>query len=402
MADGTTKPISQVKVGDQIANSVPGQSGVQVNTVTAIEVVQTDHDFVDVTVKPLAGASVSARSGADSSSVAASSAYEMRTSGAAGVVPIKSAVKRAAIGAAAVLATLGLATGALRSAQPSAALSSPAAALAKGSTASAPTRDAENGASRYRAGGEHGATILAAGGTITTTFLHPFYDETRTAFVQAQSLHVGDVLQTPTGNAVITEVHLYHADTVTYDLTIDGLHTFYVVAGSTPVLVHNCDPTLPGHAATCGCDNGVGEITGVSPSAGDLVVLGKAEVGEPLAQAEGGMTFNGDRYSYFHGNAEPQWVSEVRSAIANPEVNLAVDLGGLPAEPGSTAMDIFQAAAERGKVGWANGPGTDWEMRQIQLASFDDPGLAGRINWYLNGVDVNSQMTGSLLPPGVG
>jgi RHS repeat-associated protein len=247
MADGTTKPISQVKVGDQIANSVPGQSGVQVNTVTAIEVVQTDHDFVDVTVKPLAGASVSARSGADSSSVAASSAYEMRTSGAAGVVPIKSAVKRAAIGAAAVLATLGLATGALRSAQPSAALSSPAAALAKGSTASAPTRDAENGASRYRAGGEHGATILAAGGTITTTFLHPFYDETRTAFVQAQSLHVGDVLQTPTGNAVITEVHLYHADTVTYDLTIDGLHTFYVVAGNTPVLVHNCgdDPGAP-------------------------------------------------------------------------------------------------------------------------------------------------------------
>ncbi|MEU3859078.1 hypothetical protein AB0F03_17165 [Streptomyces sp. NPDC028722] len=25
------------------------------------------------------------------------------------------------------------------------------------------------------------------------------------------------------------------------DLTVDDLHTFYVLAGTTPVLVHNCD-----------------------------------------------------------------------------------------------------------------------------------------------------------------
>lgn len=114
------------------------------------------------------------------------------------------------------------------------------------------------------------------------------------------------------------------------------------------------------------------------------------------------MTFNGDNYKYFHGTAEPQWVREVRSTINNPSINIAVDLGRLDAEPGSTAMDIFQAAAERGKAGWQNGAGTDWEMRQIQIASFDDQSLAGRINWYLNGVDVNEEMAGSLLPPGVG
>jgi hypothetical protein len=28
---------------------------------------------------------------------------------------------------------------------------------------------------------------------------------------------------------------------VTYDLTIDGLHTYYVLAGKTPILVHNID-----------------------------------------------------------------------------------------------------------------------------------------------------------------
>jgi hypothetical protein len=115
------------------------------------------------------------------------------------------------------------------------------------------------------------------------------------------------------------------------------------------------------------------------------------------------MTFNGDPYAYFQGgDAVPQWTKEVRSAIDNPGVNLAVDLGGLPSEEGWTAMDVFQASAERGKVGWQNGPGTDWGMRQIQISSFDDPGLAGRIDWYMNGADVNSEMTGSLLPPGVG
>src|SRR5439155_3396305 len=38
----------------------------------------------------------------------------------------------------------------------------------------------------------------------------------------------------------VDSVRLYHATQATYDLTIGGLHTYYVLAGSTPVLVHNC------------------------------------------------------------------------------------------------------------------------------------------------------------------
>jgi hypothetical protein len=81
---------------------------------------------------------------------------------------------------------------------------------------------------------------VAAGGVVHTTFLHPFYDETQASFVEAQNLHVGDILQTPTGTAEVTDLHLFHATTTTYDLTIANLHTFYVVAGQTAVLVHNC------------------------------------------------------------------------------------------------------------------------------------------------------------------
>jgi Protein of unknown function (DUF1557). len=86
---------------------------------------------------------------------------------------------------------------------------------------------------------------LAQAGTttahLTTTFHHPFYDKTQSAFVDAKDLKQGDILQTPTGTAEVAGIRLYHADTTTYDLTIGDLHTYYVLAGATPVLVHNCD-----------------------------------------------------------------------------------------------------------------------------------------------------------------
>ncbi|WP_328587126.1 hypothetical protein [Streptomyces sp. F-3] len=39
----------------------------------------------------------------------------------------------------------------------------------------------------------------------------------------------------------MVKVKAYTAQRVTYDLSIDGLHTYHVLAGATPVLVHNCD-----------------------------------------------------------------------------------------------------------------------------------------------------------------
>lgn len=62
MADGSTKQIDQVKVGDKVADAVPGQGGVLDNTVTGVIVTHTDQDFVDVTVVPVK------KSGADQTS----------------------------------------------------------------------------------------------------------------------------------------------------------------------------------------------------------------------------------------------------------------------------------------------------------------------------------------------
>ncbi|HEV3172904.1 MAG TPA: RHS repeat-associated core domain-containing protein [Actinocrinis sp.] len=138
MADGASKPIDQVKVGDRIANNLPGAdpgTKDQTHTVTAVHVTYTDRDYTDVTI-------------------------------------------------------------------------------------ATPTGPA----------------------TITGTAHHPYWDQTTHAWTDADQLHPGDHLQTSDGNTVtVATLRDYTATTVTYNLTIDDLHSYYVVAGDTPVLVHN-DP----------------------------------------------------------------------------------------------------------------------------------------------------------------
>nr|WP_239071626.1 polymorphic toxin-type HINT domain-containing protein [Amycolatopsis sp. SID8362] len=121
------------------------------------------------------------------------------------------------------------------------------------------------------------ATASAAPATLTTTFHHPFYDVTRGAFVEAVNLQVGDRLQTPDGGeATVERVTPYHSTEVTYDLTIDQLHTYYVAAGETPVLVHNCDPYV-WKAGRPGVDN--------TPQ-GQLPTHAGIKPGEPLAEGD--------------------------------------------------------------------------------------------------------------------
>jgi hypothetical protein len=44
---------------------------------------------------------------------------------------------------------------------------------------------------------------------------------------------------------VVTAVRSYTGGATMRDLIIDTTHTYYVLAGNTPVLVHNCDWTSP-------------------------------------------------------------------------------------------------------------------------------------------------------------
>ncbi|MEW2505948.1 polymorphic toxin-type HINT domain-containing protein [Amycolatopsis sp. NPDC047767] len=173
MADGSRKPIASVKVGERVENSQPGKPGLETYQVDRVIVTQTDHDFVNLKVKP---------------------------------GRVRAVVGRAAT---AVAVAVGVAAGG----------SVPAVA----------------------------APVAGTPATVTTTYHHPFYNVTRAAFVEAVDLHVGDELQTADGSsAVVTEVTLYHTTEVTYDLTINNLHTYYILAGQVSVLVHNCGGSEPG------------------------------------------------------------------------------------------------------------------------------------------------------------
>jgi len=76
---------------------------------------------------------------------------------------------------------------------------------------------------------------------IKTTVHHPFWNETDDQWSDAADLEVDDELRTPDGRSVrVAAVREYVGAQEMRDLTVDETHTYYVSAGATPVLVHNC------------------------------------------------------------------------------------------------------------------------------------------------------------------
>ncbi|MGW7363622.1 LamG-like jellyroll fold domain-containing protein [Streptomyces sp. NPDC054841] len=133
MANGMTKPISEIKVGDYVLTAEPGKKKKEKHRVKAVIVTKTDRDYVDVVVATKAGPK-----------------------------------------------------------------------------------------------------------TIQTTKHHQFYEASRNAWTQAGDLKAGQKLQSDAGApTTILNVKSYTALRVTYDLSIEDLHTYHVAAGDTAILVHN-------------------------------------------------------------------------------------------------------------------------------------------------------------------
>lgn len=90
--------------------------------------------------------------------------------------------------------------------------------------------------------------LETSAGEIVTTEDHRYWNETDGEWQEAQDLDAGDRLRTADGDIVTVEgldwttVHTAPA----YDLTIAAVHTFYVLAGTEAVLVHNCNPSGTG------------------------------------------------------------------------------------------------------------------------------------------------------------
>ncbi|MFC9291781.1 polymorphic toxin-type HINT domain-containing protein, partial [Streptomyces sp. NPDC057052] len=77
---------------------------------------------------------------------------------------------------------------------------------------------------------------------VTATEGHPFWVPERGDWVDAKDLETGEWLRTSAGTYVqVTAVERWTAQRATvHNLTVSDLHTYYVLAGAAPVLVHNC------------------------------------------------------------------------------------------------------------------------------------------------------------------
>jgi RHS repeat-associated protein len=82
---------------------------------------------------------------------------------------------------------------------------------------------------------------------LTATYEHPFWSPSQKRWIEAADLTVGMTLRTDDGSSVtVTANRSFTQHIRTYNLTVEGLHSYYVLAGQTPVLVHNsnCGPSL--------------------------------------------------------------------------------------------------------------------------------------------------------------
>ncbi|MCX4756998.1 RHS repeat-associated core domain-containing protein [Kitasatospora purpeofusca] len=80
--------------------------------------------------------------------------------------------------------------------------------------------------------------------TVTATDNHPFWLPRTKEWLTADKLQPGQWLETSAGTWVqISSIRSYTQQQRVHNLTVSDLHTYYVLAGTTPVLVHNCGET---------------------------------------------------------------------------------------------------------------------------------------------------------------
>jgi RHS repeat-associated protein len=125
--------------------------------------------------------------------------------------------------------------------------------------------------------------------TLHTTANHPFWDDTTHAWAPAGKLRAGEALNTATNQHVyVVSTHPTSGTANRWNLTVQQLHTYYVVAGGTTVLVHNTCGEIPynsnklsnaAYNARVGAGVGSGRNVAVArvpgwndPKTGDLVI----------------------------------------------------------------------------------------------------------------------------------
>lgn len=160
-------------------------------------------------------------------------------------------------------------------------------------------------------------------------------------------LRVGDRLRTPDSSVrAVTALHDRSglAPRTVYDLTVADLHTFFVLAGATPVLVHNCKVAL-------GWRNG-----------------GKLDEWAQLPE---------NKFATFSNVSPNDFARIAEMAIADPNVTLHINMTGL------NKFGDFKEAAQRGLLGGEeHAAATDYEMSMIARALVNGQRPWGSVKFY--------------------
>lgn len=244
---------------------------------------------------------------------------------------------------------------------------------------------------------------------ITSTAGHRFYDTTTQTWTTADELKVGDELQSPDGRVRIVAVRAYTASARTYNLTVDGVHTYFVLAGHTPVLVHNVG------GGNGDCNNHL--VLGIN-----VYPYGSNHLAEQLNKDpnKGAYTLNDPSWAVIDDDKTKnptglaRWMLEVKSSAMN-RANVSITLNGLPGidsgnrDPMFLQQVIIRAAlrgADAGSEGGRDffnkmesgkGYATPWEIFQMTAGSRRKAGDPDQefgphtgkqwsdIDWYVDG-----------------
>lgn len=190
--------------------------------------------------------------------------------------------------------------------------------------------------------------------TLIATDEHPFWIEDQGRWVDAGHLQVDQRLFSTSGVAAMVIGVWAHTEVrKVYNFTVEGIHTYYVMASKTPVLVHN----------SCG-----------------EIALGKQKVdGDPDALDIFAMDRSAASYKDWPGSSP--WYKQLQGFIADGTTRIHVNLDGID-DPISYAKS--GAAVDPTDVG---GRGfTRWEMNQLS----NSPDAWGRVSWYRGGRKVDN------------
>ncbi|MFF2126026.1 RHS repeat-associated core domain-containing protein [Streptomyces olivochromogenes] len=89
--------------------------------------------------------------------------------------------------------------------------------------------------------GRTGKNAHKALSALTATTTHPFWVVSQKRWIKAGALRPGMTLRAADGGtATVEKTRYFERRQRTHDLTVTGIHTYYVAAGNTPLLVHNC------------------------------------------------------------------------------------------------------------------------------------------------------------------